>query len=125
MRPSIRILVSEYADMKKSVKSSEVESARDGVMTTARIGFTARTQPDVGHVHGPQKLSGERLILPPSWCCLKCPLPEGCMGAKDGDLIYDDELGQCEQDLCKYFARHSRAQQARASCLLPRKLALH
>jgi len=38
---------------------------------------------------------------------------------------YDAELGQCEQDLCKYLAGHSRAQQTRASCLLPRVLALH
>ena len=30
---------------------------------------------------------------------------------------YDDELGQCEQDLCEYPAGHSRAQQTRASCL--------
>jgi len=38
---------------------------------------------------------------------------------------YDDELGQYEQDLCEYPAGHSRAQQTRASCLLPRVLALH
>jgi len=38
---------------------------------------------------------------------------------------YDDELGQCEQTLCKFPAGHSRAQQTRASCLLPRVLALH
>ena len=38
---------------------------------------------------------------------------------------YDDELGQCEQDLCKYPAGHSREQQAKSSCLLPRVLALH
>jgi len=38
---------------------------------------------------------------------------------------HDDELGQYEQDLCEYPAGHSRAQQTRASCLLPRVLALH
>ena len=38
---------------------------------------------------------------------------------------YDDELGQCEQDLCEHPAGQSRAQQTRASCLLPRVLALH
>jgi len=51
-------ICSEYADMKKSIKSPEVESARDGVMTTARTRFTARTQSDVGRVYWPQKLSG-------------------------------------------------------------------
>jgi len=38
---------------------------------------------------------------------------------------YDNKLEQCQQDLYKYPAGHSRAQQTRASCLLPRVLVLH
>jgi len=33
--------------------------------------------------------------------------------------------GNASKDMCKYPARHSQAQQTRASCLLPRVLALH
>jgi len=48
-----------------------------------------------------------------------------CSCTRTAARPYDDELGQCEQDLCKYPAGHSRAQQTRASCLLSRVLALH
>ena len=58
---------------------------------------------------------------PPSWCCLK--RLRSC--TRTAARAYYDELGLCEQDLCKYSAGHSRAQQTRATCLLPRVLTLH
>jgi len=56
---------------------------------------------------------------------------QGCVGAQASDsglsLPSDDELGQChgEQDLREHPAGRSQEQQTRASCLLPRVLALH
>ena len=60
---------------------------------------------------------------PRSWCCLECPSLKGCVGAqrRRPELT----MTNCEQDLCKYPAGHSRAQETRACCLLPRVLALH
>jgi len=58
-------------------------------------------------------------------------LPQMCLArrlhscTRTAAQAYDDKLGQCEQDLCEYPAGHSRTQQTRASCLLPRVLALH
>jgi len=43
--------------------------------------------------------------LPPSCCCIKCVRLRSC--TRTAARAYDDELGQCKQDLCEYPAGHS------------------
>jgi len=61
------------------------------------------------------------IVVLPQMCLVR----RLCSCTRTAAPAYDDELGQCEQDLCEYPAGHSRAQQMRTSCLLPRVLALH
>ena len=58
------------------------------------------------------------IVVLPQMCLVR----KLCSCTRTAARAFDDELGQCEQDLCEY---HSRAQQTTASCLLPRVLALH
>ena len=64
---------------------------------------------------------------PPSWCCLKCVSPEGCVRAQGRrpEPTMTNWGNASKTCASKYPAGHSRAQQTRASCLLPRVLALH